>query len=53
MSQERKDPGEAGPVTPGGAHGEQFYAILRAGGKEKKKGYTVRTSNYVATITRK
>ena len=52
MSQERKDPGEAGPVTPGGADGEQFYAILRATQK-KKKGLQVRTRNYVATITRK
>ena len=51
MSQERKDPGEAGPVTPGGAHGEQFYAILRV--VWKKKGLQVRTRNYVATITRK
>jgi hypothetical protein len=30
MDQERKDPGEQEPVTPEGAHGEQFYAILRA-----------------------
>ena len=35
-------------MTPNGAHGEQFYAILRAGGKEKKKGYTVLSSAYGA-----
>ena len=29
MDQERKDPGKQEPVTPAGAHGEQFYAILR------------------------
>jgi hypothetical protein len=30
MDQDREDPGKQEPVTPEGAHGEQFYAILRA-----------------------
>jgi hypothetical protein len=29
MDQDREDPGKQEPVTPEGAHGEQFYAILR------------------------
>jgi hypothetical protein len=50
MDQDREDPGKQEPVTPEGAHGEQFYAILRGA---EEGGYTVRTRNYVANDDQK
>ena len=58
MDQDREDPGKQEPVTPEGAHGEQFYAILRAAGTRNNMqpeggGYMVRTRNYVANDDQK
>jgi hypothetical protein len=37
MDQDREDPGKQEPVTPEGAHGEQFYAQKK---KEEEEGGT-------------